>query len=189
MGAVAGGAATGATAAVPPPSSDSVALAESTDGNRDARARGAAPELGFEGVVTRRRVDRFGQRRLSDALAIDQNFGSGGGRDLNPAQLGSRRRERLLGLRLFGGGCAGRGLPKVGREVPRGFEVVAAFDFAVREVQENRRMVLERIRLQKRRSRFFVALLIEELHALLEPAPGHVGDRVFLLRRGVPARK
>ena len=45
---------------------------QSTYGNRDARARSAAPELSFEGVVSRRRVDRFGQRRLSDALAIDQ---------------------------------------------------------------------------------------------------------------------
>src|SRR5439155_8022452 len=77
--------------------------------------------------------------------------------------------------------CA-RGLAQVTGEVSRRLERMTAPDLALRQIEQHRRVMLQRIRLEERGSRLLESLLIEELHALLEPAPRHLGDGIFLLR-------
>src|SRR3954469_16058457 len=59
---------------------------------------------------------------------------------------------------------------------------MSAPDLALREVEEHRRMVLQRVRLEKRRARLLVLLLVEELDPLLKALSSGLGDRISRLR-------
>ncbi len=112
-------------------------------------------------------VDGVGQRRRTDAIAIDVDLRPYRRVDLESAEFRSGLRQALLRVAAL---CRRqrRRLEQVLPKVFRGLEQVTRAQVALRQINEDGGVLAERVGLKKRRSRVLVLPLVEERDTFVE---------------------
>ena len=139
-------------------------------------ARRAVGELRADGVIARFDVDGFVHRRLADHVGVDGHFAAGRRAHVEATELRARVGEALRGVGLL----VALRVVQILLEELRGLEVVARLERALREVEEHRGVLLERVRLLERGARGLEVSLVERVDALLETGARGLRQRVVL---------